>query len=506
MNSDKMELQTRTSGLLLHPTSLPGRFGVGDLGQEAHRFVDFLASSSQRLWQMLPLGPAHEEGFSPYSALSGFAGSPLLISPERLWQQGLIAEENLQQGLLLPSRRVDFHRALEWKEALLARACHAFHQRASRRERQQFEQFCHEASSWLDDYALFMALRSRLHKAPWYWWEEGLRRRERGALVSTRRHLAADIAFHQYIQFEFARQWKDLRRHAHACGIALVGDVPLYVAYDSADVWAHPEYFLLEEDALLPIFEAGTPPDDCFPGEGQHWGHPVYAWERLEKEDFGWWVERLRRSLERFDFVRLDHFRGFEAFWAIPRGSSPLQGHWRPGPGSHFFSTLQHALGDLPIIAEDLGFITPAVHLLRETFSLPGMFVLQFACTTPGDDALLSDGCQPHCVAYTATHDTDTTAGWFKSLQGAQRQTARAYLGPPGPEGIHWDAIRRVWGLPACWALAPLQDVVGLDSQGRMNVPGTCSSRNWSWRFSWEELPDSLGEQLACLTYACNRG
>jgi 4-alpha-glucanotransferase len=496
----------RMSGIILHPTSLPGRFGIGELGAEARRFVDFLADSGQQLWQMLPLGPAHSgDWYSPYSAFSAFAGNPLLLSLEQLREQGLLEASELAGAPPLPEERVDFPRVAAFKAPLLARASQAFRARAAPALREQFEQFREASRGWLEDYALFMALRQERGVA-WGSWEEGLRRREPAALEAARRELAEAVFHHEYLQFEFDRQWRSLKRYANERGIRILGDLPIYVSYDSADVWARPEYFQLSPDTLRPAGEAGVPPDGFFSEEGQHWGNPVYDWQRLARDEYRWWAERLRQSFRLFDFVRLDHFRGFEAYWVIPAGApSPKLGRWEQGPGAAFFEAMRRQLGELPIIVEDLGFITPPVHALREAFGFPGMFVLQFAFGGGQGNPYLPYKCRPGFVIYTGTHDTATTVEWFRALSGPERQAALEYLGSQGPHGPHWDWMRMAWGSVAQWALAPLQDVMGLGEEGRMNRPGVSGPENWSWRFRWEWLTQEARERLASLTRTYGR-
>jgi 4-alpha-glucanotransferase len=497
----KPDLKSRTSGLVLHPTSLPGRFGIGDIGPEARRFVDFLASSSQGLWQILPLGPTHEDWFSPYSSFSAFAGNPLLISPEVLHEKGLLSADDLAAAPELPADYIDFRRVREVKWSLLRRACQRFRDRRNGQERDEFDAFCREAEPWLVDFALFMAIREASGGASWSRWEEGLRRRSPDALRAARRNLADEVFLQKYAQFEFFRQWALLKRYANARDVAILGDIPIYVAFDSADIWVHPEYFMLSPDALEPLFVAGVPPDDFFSSEGQRWGTPVYDWERLKQDDYAFWIDRFRMSFFQFDCVRLDHFRGFEAFWIIPREApTPKVGRWVQGPGSDFFAAMRRRLGELPLVVEDLGYITPPVHALREEIGFPGMFVMQFAFGDSKNSPYLPYKCLPNAVIYTGTHDTDTTMGWFRSISEAERRALLDYLGALGPYGIPWDVMRLAWGSVARWALAPLQDVLGMGSEVRMNTPGTDSLKNWSFRFRKEALTDEACERLASIT------
>lgn len=493
------ESRSRKSGVILHPTSLPGRYGIGELGPEAYRFVDFLAAAGQQVWQLLPLGPTHpDDDYSPYSALSAFAGNPLLLSPERLHAQGLLDQTVLDDVPQLSETAVEFARVAKLKERLLARACEAFRTRASAELREAFAQFCASASSWLEDYALFMALKQEQGK-PWTQWEPSLQRREPAALQAARQRLASEIHFHQWAQFEFDRQWMELKRYANERGVEILGDLPIYVSLDSVDVWVRPELFQLSPDTLLPALEAGVPPD-VFSEDGQHWGNPVYDWERLAQEDYAWWAERLRHSFRSYDAVRIDHFRAFEAYWVIPRGAVPTAGRWVKGPGAEFFQAMQRHLPELPITVEDIGSISPEVHALREQFGFPSMFVLQFGFDGDPDSPYLPFKCRSSFVNYTGTHDTPTIAGWFRSLGEAPRRDLLDYLGTPGSDGIHWDVIRLAWASVAYLAVAPLQDILGLGDEARMNRPGTSSADNWSWRFRWEEVSEADRLRLGHLT------
>ncbi len=503
----------RLSGLVLHPTSLPGRFGIGDLGPVAHRFVDQLAVSHQRLWQVLPLGPTHEHGFSPYSSLSAFAGNPLLISLDQLVEAKWLDASDLAWAAVptAPATQVDYPDVAARKEVLLKKACRTFRERARAEVWGQFEQFCERSKTWLDDYALFMALRDHFHKVSWCRWPDDVRHREPGALRAAQQGLAEALFFHKFVQFEFARQWEALRRYAHAHRVAIVGDVPIYVAHDAADVWTHPDHFLLEADTGEPSWEAGAPPD-VFSSDGQHWGNPLYDWNKHDQEGYRWWVARVAALLDRCDFARLDHFRGFEACWAIPREArSAKEGRWREGPGGRLLSALASGLGGLPLFAEDLGSITPAVHALREQFGLPGMRVAEFGFTGEADNLHLPSAWPSRCVAYTSIHDSDTMVGWYSSASSQQRgcfhDSVGAAMAQDAPRSsVHWEALGLVWSSAADWALAPLQDLLGLGSVARMNVPGTVGTHNWSWRCRWEDLDAAAWTELSELTRSSRRG
>jgi 4-alpha-glucanotransferase len=494
--------QVRASGIILHPTSLPGRFGIGDLGPEAYRFVDFLAATGQQIWQLLPLGPTHaEEWHSPYSALSAFAGNPLLLSMELIHDQGLLDTSALADAAAPADDAVDFARVVELKERLLAQASANFQIRASAALRDQLAQFCRSASAWLDDYSLFMALRQE--QGPnWVHWEDRFRHREPATLDAARKRLAPAIFCHKYIQFEFERQWSLLKHHANSRGVQILGDLPFYVSANSADVWAQPELFQLSPTTLQPVVEAGVPPE-IFCADGQHWGNPVYDWQRLAQDDYKWWAERLKQSFHLYDFVRVDHFRAFEAYWTIPRGAAPKSGQWVKGPGADFFNAmLRHLpnLPELPITAEDIGGITPEVQALREQFGFPSMFVLHFAFDGNIDNPYLPFRCRSGFVCYTGTHDTNTSIGWYRGLGDAERKLWHDYIGAPSSMGMQWDMIRLAWASVAKWAIAPLQDILGLGGEARMNSPGTAIAANWRWRFRWESLSDVDCGRLTHLT------
>jgi 4-alpha-glucanotransferase len=505
-------LHQRSSGVLLHPTCLPGPHGSGDLGSHAHAFVDFLASASQRWWQMLPVAPPGY-GESPYSAESAFAGSPLLVSLEALADDGLLDAAAVAPRAPLRNDRIDHVPAEAHRRGHLRAAFEAFEARPA--SRRGFDAFCEANASWLDDFSLFRALKHAHGGVQWTRWEPGVRDREPRALELARREHERTIAFERFVQYAFDRQWRELRNHAKERGVGLIGDVPIFVAHDSADVWQHRDLFLLDERGE-PTVIAGCPPD-YFSATGQRWGNPLYRWRRMKKTGYGWWIERLRATLLRFDAVRLDHFIGFQRYWEIAAGEpTAVKGRWMKGPGGDFFDAVRSALGDLPLIAEDLGETTPAVYALRDRYSLPGIKILQFAF---GDDPA-APTFQPHnyprrAVVYTGTHDNDTTVGWFLDMGGAdstrtaeqsqrERETALRYLGTTGEE-IHWDMIRAALASVARVALFPLQDVLGLGSEARMNRPGQARG-NWTWRFEEGALAPELAARLATLTRTYGRG
>jgi len=494
----------RASGVLLHPTSLPGRHGIGDLGSEAHAFVDFLASTGQRWWQILPLGPTGF-GNSPYQSHSSFAGNPRLIDLDNLVKLGWLAPEACPDDPLLSVHHVDFDAVAVLKEGVLRLAFERFKTKGTN---PRFEEFITANRAWLDDYVLYDALKDAHRGLPWFEWEPDLVARDRSACARWRERLAERIRYHQFVQYAFEIQWQELRAACRQKGIMLIGDLPIFVAHDSADVWAHPELFYLDE-AGQPLVVAGVPPD-YFSETGQLWGNPLYRWEAHAADDYSWWVARLGSLLSRVDIVRIDHFRGFEAYWEVPAGSATAApGRWVQGPGRGFFEALRRRLGSLPLIAEDLGLITPGVEALRDEFSLPGMRVLQFGF---GPDAGLEKELPhrfvPHCVVYTGTHDNDTTLGWFTSTEVATTQSpdeiraARAfacrYMNTRGDE-IHWDMIRLAFASVADTAIIPLQDILGLDSSARMNLPGKAEG-NWRWRFPKGQIDRQARQRLAELT------
>jgi len=493
---------------------LPGRFGVGDLGPCAYEFADFLSAAGQKLWQVLPLNPTGY-GDSPYQCFSAFAGNPLLISLEHLRDAGTLQGSDLARAPAFREDSVDYGMVIEFKLGVLRRAAQVFLADGSHAERTAFERFCESAGSWLDDYALFMAFKDQHHGAMWTGWDPPLRRRDPAALREWSRKLAPELAALKYWQFEFFRQWESLKRYCQQRSIRFMGDVPIYVAHDSADVWAHPNLFYLDERGA-PAVMSGVPPD-YFSATGQLWGNPIYRWDVLAASGYQWWVERFRAALALFDMVRLDHFRGFEAYWEVPGdATTAIDGRWVKGPGEAFLSTLQDAFGGLPIVAENLGVITPKVEKLRHQFGLPGMSLLQFAFgKDPQGPSFRPHNYARDLVAYTGGHDNDTTVGWWRS-SGASDSTrtpedvrkehafARAYLGLQDDADIHWAMIQAVMASVADVAIVPLQDVLGLGSEARMNLPGKVSG-NWKWRYRRGALTDALSERLRCLAAVYDR-
>ncbi|MBV8886600.1 MAG: 4-alpha-glucanotransferase, partial [Chroococcidiopsidaceae cyanobacterium CP_BM_RX_35] len=420
----------RASGILLHPTSFPSPFGIGDLGLEAYHFVDFLVESAQQLWQVLPLGPTWDS-HSPYASYSAMAGNPLLISPEVLHNNSLLGNEDFSALPEFNSETVDFEQVIQTKTLMLRRACENFQANATAVRQQEFETFCHNQSSWLDDHALFMALKEAHRGASWNTWEHAIAERQKEAILQWQQQLRNEIFYHKYVQFEFFCQWSELKHYANQRGIQIIGDIPIYVAHDSTDVWANPENFCLDQQTGLPAVMAGTPPD-FFSATGQLWGNPVYNWEQLQLSGFKWWVQRFQSMLNYVDLIRIDHFRGFQAYWAVKQGETTAKnGEWIQAPGKTLFECLKGELGFLPILAEDLGEITPDVEALRDYFEFPGMKILQFAFGSgiQAERRFLPFNYQSNCVVYTGTHDNDTTVGWFNQLSSQEREEVWRYLG-----------------------------------------------------------------------------
>lgn len=498
----------RESGILLHVTSLPSVQGIGNLGPSAYRFVEFLRDTKQQLWQVLPLGPTGY-GHSPYQSYSAFAGNPLLVSLEVLAEHGLLSDVELPAEDEFDDDNVEFEAVYATQDRLLRKAFERFATDGSTKDHRELASFNQQQSAWLEDYALFQALKTEHGGVAWPDWKVDVRTRQPEALSAARMRLQAHIDYEKFMQFQFHQQWNALKQFANASGISIVGDIPIFVAHDSADVWVNQTQFKLLPDGQ-PAAMAGVPPD-YFSATGQLWGNPIYRWELMAADGYSWWVDRLRGALELFDRVRIDHFRGFESYWEVPGGATTAAGgRWVPGPGAALFEQAQLRLGYLPVIAEDLGVITKEVDALRERLGYPGMRVLQFAF---GDDPQ-AIAYQPHsyphdCVVYTGTHDNDTIVGWFRSQAGEgttrtqesidrERHHALRYMNSHGEE-IHWDMIRLALASVANTAIFPMQDLLALGSEARMNQPGT-STGNWRWRFRWEMLTPSIQETLGQMT------
>ena len=491
----------RASGILLHPTSLPSRGGIGDFGPAAYAFADFLGSAKQGLWQVLPLGPLGY-GYSPYSSTSAFAGNPLLISLERLAERGWIDQSKVDA---LPDgvTPVDYGQIFARKMPLLFEAGRNFLKFASSAAKARFEHFCEENRWWLDDFVLFDGLRSRLHLESWNRWPREFARRDPAALDRARAEMSDDLAIRRALQFFFYEQWGALRAYCAQRSIRTVGDIAIFVNFDSADVWTHPDLFRLNEN-LEPEVVAGVPPD-FFSKTGQRWGNPLYRWDVMKSRGYAWWVDRLRWATHTCDYIRLDHFRGFSQCWEIPASEdTAVNGRWIDGPKDDLFLHVREALGGLPFIAEDLGYITPDVHELRERLSIPGMAVLQFGFGDPGAHIYLPHTFTKAKVVYTGTHDNDTVLGWWNSAATEQeRRYAQLYLGKC-EDGVNWGMIRAAMNSVAALSVIPLQDVLGLGSEGRMNVPSS-GDGNWCWRYKGDMLRPGLAEKLATLAEVSDR-
>ena len=493
----------RSSGILFHPTSLPGKYGIGTLGKEAYAFIDFLKKSKQKLWQIFPLGPTGY-GDSPYQSFSSFAGNPYLIDFDLLIEAHLLSEEDLRDIFFGDNEEyIDYGAIYNQKYPLLRKAYENFKSSDNNEMKDSLENFKRENSSWLNDYSLYISLKNHFNGLPWNEWAHDIKNRENSAMQHYKNELADDIEYHNFIQFLFFKQWNDVKRYANENGIKIIGDIPIFVAADSSDAWANPEIFLFDEERK-PVKVAGVPPD-YFSATGQLWGNPLYNWEKLKETNYSWWVERVRANLSTCDIIRIDHFRGFEAYWAVPYGDeTAVNGQWEPGPGIDLFNAIKSQLGELPIIAEDLGLMTQGVIDLREATGFPGMKILGFAFDSGEENDYLPHTYTRNCVVYTGTHDNDTLVGWFQKAKEEDREFARNYLNSRADEEIHWDAIRGAWSSVACMAISPVQDFLGLGSEARINTPGVASG-NWQWRLKQGVLTNELAERIAKLTKIYSR-
>ena len=507
----------RSSGVLLHPTSFPGRFGIGEFNEHAYRFVDFLEETGQRLWQVMPLGPTGY-GDSPYQCFSAFAGNPLLISVEQLVREGALSPDDLGDIPSFPAERVDYGPVIEFKNRLLHKSFDYFMQHAGPEQQADLRVFCERNAEWLDDFSLFMALKDAHGGNVWNTWERDIARHEPWAVAQWRARLETQVRMYQYFQYQFFKQWYALKKYANDRGVRVVGDIPIFVAYDSTDAWAHRELFYFDEQGNL-IFIAGVPPD-YFSPTGQRWGNPLYRWDVMQQQGFAWWIERCRAALELYDLVRIDHFRGFEAYWEVPASEpTAINGRWVKSPGHELFRAIEAALlpssnrrevggegGErtkLPIIAEDLGIITPEVEALRDAFGFPGMRVLQFAFVADTKSTYLPHSYIHNCVAYSGTHDNNTTVGWFKSLEPTPRAQVLRYTGTDGSQ-IQWDMIRLLMMSVAGMIVVTMQDVMGLGEEARMNMPGRAWG-NWGWRYTPEMLTHEMRMRLMEMTETYGR-
>ncbi len=482
----------RASGILLHPTSLPGRFGVGDFGDEAYRFVDYLVKAGQSYWQTLPLVPTGW-GDSPYSSFSAFAGNPLLISPERLVVDGLLDADVLDSAPAFEDGRVDYGGVYEWKNWLLKSAFERFRAGGQQVLLAEFAAFCDRSAWWLDDYAAFRAIKEAQGGKPWFEWPDELKLRDQNAVNAASSDLSGPIEAERFNQFLFYRQWLALKQYANENGIAIIGDVPIFIALDSADVWCNQDKFKLNEDAS-PKVVSGVPPD-YFSKTGQRWGNPIYDWDAMRADGFHWWIARMTHSLTAMDIIRIDHFIGFRRMFEVPGEDETAEnGEWADVPGDELFTALEAALGRLPFIAEDLGAITPEVEELRDKFELPGMRILQYGFSGNPRDIHLPHNYVRNCVAYTGTHDNDTSAGWYRHASKQQKRLCKKYLHAPARD-MHWSMVRGVLSSVADTAIIPMQDLLGLGSEARMNTPAG-REPNWQWRLKGDDLRDETADSL----------
>jgi 4-alpha-glucanotransferase len=487
----------RSSGILLHPSSFPGSYGIGDIGPQAHKWIDFLADTGCGLWQILPLGPTGY-GDSPYQCFSAYAGNFYLISPEALLEENLLLPEDLADLPDFPKDHIDYGRVINWKVKLLDRSYLRFQQYHSDGLKAEMAQFRAEQAAWLADFAIFMALKEAHEGAPWHTWEPALRDREPQAMAEALKTYDIAIQRQIYRQFLFFRQWTELHSYAKEKGIQIIGDIPIFVAHDSADVWANRQLFYLD-DKGRPTVVAGVPPD-YFSPTGQLWGNPLYRWNIHTANGYSWWLERIRAVLEMVDYVRNDHFRGFAGYWEVPgKAKTAVKGRWVKAPGKKLFQAIRKALGDLPIIAEDLGVITPDVVDLRDSFELPGMKILQFAFAGGPQDSFLPHNYPENCVVYTGTHDNDTARGWYERVQEYEKDYYRRYMARDGGD-VSWDLIRGVWSSVAVFSLAPMQDFLSLGNEARMNYPGNPSG-NWGWRMPADALSEGLKGRIKEFNY-----
>ena len=489
----------RSSGVLLHISSLPGEDGIGSMGKDAFQFVDFLAQTKQKIWQILPLGPVGY-GNSPYQCYSAFAGNPMFIDVQQLVSDRLISRKSVSDQNF-KTKVVEFERVGEWKTVLFKEAFAGFRKNFDR-YKEEYHTFMQHNSWWLDDYALFRSLKTKYGETVWNTWAKELVTRDKQVLHEAFKELHAEIDFHRFLQFIFFRQWFKLKSHANSKGIRIIGDIPLYVSLDSADVWANQDIFLLDGDSQ-PTQVGGVPPD-YFSETGQLWGNPVFDWERVAQRDFDWWLARIHFNLRMFDQVRVDHFRGLESFWSIPaEEETAIVGEWLPAKGHELFRKLKEQLGTLNIIAEDLGLITPEVEKLRDDFGLPGMKILQFAFGSDTKNTNLPHNYATNFLVYTGTHDNDTSLGWFNSIDKKERKFLHKYISGSGKQFVR-NFMEQAWASAAHTAIAPMQDVLGLGSDARMNTPGVAAG-NWDWRFTWSQIRSNHKLFLKQITEKYNR-
>ena len=494
-------LKERSSGILLHPTSLPGKYGIGSLGKSAFDFIDFLVKAKQTFWQILPLGPTGYAD-SPYQCFSAHAGNPNLIDLDLLVKTKLLHPDDLNDYPYFYEEKIEYDAVQQIRLPLLKKAFQAFTHNADNLEKLAYRNFQKDQGKWINDYALFRAIKVNREQRPWYLWEEPLKKREPEALKAMQMTLHDEIEFHKFLQFVFFRQWMAVKDYAQKHKIRIIGDIPLYVALDSADAWGNPEIF--EFDAELNPLRVGGVPPDYFSENGQLWGNPLFRWDVLKETGYRWWIDRIKTNLFLYDVIRIDHFRGFAAYWAVPYGEkTAINGKWITCPGKDFFDVLRAEFGDLPIIAEDLGVITPDVEEIRDGFGLPGMKILQFAFDSSEANDYIPHNYVKNCIVYTGTHDNDTVTGWYRNASESDKKYVQDYLNT-GDHEIHWAFVRLAMASVAYTAVTPMQDLLGLDSSARMNLPGT-TQNNWQWRVKAEYLSPELAARLAHLTLLYGR-
>ncbi len=488
----------RACGILLHPTSFPSEYGIGELDDHAYKFIDFLKNAGQTLWQIFPLGPTGY-GDSPYQSFSAFAGNPLLISLKFLKKKQLLSDQDLEELKKQPQGTIDYGFIVQKKYPILKKAFKKFIKNPSA----DFKIFKEKNQYWLQDYSLFMSLKQYNNGKVWNQWDDDIKKREKSAIEKYKKLLKEEIEFHNFLQYEFFTQWTNLKKYANENGIKIIGDLPIFVAYDSADVWSNPELFKLDEN-YNPYVVAGVPPD-YFSEDGQRWGNPHYNWELMKKNKFSWWIERFKKLFELVDIIRVDHFRGFEASWEIPaQNNTAREGKWVKAPGYELFNTIKDVFGKIPIIAEDLGFITPEVDKFRKHFGFPGMKILQFAFDKDPENRFLPHNYSKNYIVYTGTHDNDTTLGWYKSLEPEIKQYVKDYILSKSEKTICWDMIRIAYASVANTAIIPLQDILCLDSEARMNFPSTLGN-NWKWRYLKNNLNKKTANKLKKLAIIYGR-
>jgi 4-alpha-glucanotransferase len=497
----------RASGVLLHLTSLPSRYGIGDLGKEAYNFIDFLKKANQKLWQILPLNPPDYEG-SPYKCLSAFAGNTLLISIDKLIEDGLLKVEEATNVPNFPETKIGFPEVIKFKNELFLKAFNRFDELA---EGDRYTQFKEENEYWLSDFCFYMALKEHFDNKAWNHWDKDIAFREKQAIERYQSKLADKIRYQKFLQYIFSKQWSELKNYVNYNGIKIIGDLPIFVAHDSSDAWVYPELFELDDQGN-PQKVAGVPPD-YFSKTGQLWGNPHFKWKRMQEDNFLWWRKRFEKLVEQLDIIRIDHFRGFEAYWEIDASEkTAVKGKWVKAPGYKFFSAVKHHLGDVPIIVEDLGFITPEVNKMKRKFGFPGMEILQFSFGKKTPMKSRSDGYEKHCVVYTGTHDNDTLLAWYRGLKQSKNTRVLKILEKDyginngiSEKKVCWALIDVAYKTKANFVIVPLQDILCLDNQARMNYPGTVGGNNWLWRYKKEDTTEGMEEKLAILTQKYNR-